>query len=535
MANLAHPNICLTLDTFSLNSTVYRVFLNSGGQTLERFLKTLPPKGKIGDNQILAWLGPLVNALRAGHEKNILHGHLSPTTIVLASESHPVLLGFGDSCLPQAPGYRAPELLEKNPANLGPWTDLYSLGAVILRCLTGREPVDSRQRRDAVVLGDQDPLEEDLRSLNDLSHGELAQAVRSCLTLNRRERAQSCGAFLKLARAGSCSSVRGPKVAEPVPTSPSLRPESPALAQPPVSPARALAAASGVSNKVTPLVDGIWVKIRAWLIPISDRPAGPNDDQLRELRAVALRERNKTTPKDYALADKLAKIDEGERASFRLPAFLISFAWTAYELMLKRALILYAVFYILIFSILLINIQVNIIFRSIFLFCFSMICGFFGLYWLKENVDQRIDVAWRQSEGNFDQARHILSKQLPNKRNSFFKFNLIVAPFIYLILFISANSPYCDLKQFQNDAINLFISHYSKNLNISQNDFKNKFNFQILDVEAKEEKFKKCVCNLSFDFVNLDNNKSYSGNLKYTVYTDNYLFKRNDRISIELR
>src|SRR6202035_2732501 len=52
-----------------------------------------------------------------------------------------------------APGYSPPEQYGVGEQQQGPWTDLYSLGAIAYRCVTGTVPIDSlrRLRKDPLV------------------------------------------------------------------------------------------------------------------------------------------------------------------------------------------------------------------------------------------------------------------------------------------------------------------------------------------------------------------------------------------------
>ncbi|MNR67145.1 hypothetical protein D3C85_1909910 [compost metagenome] len=43
------------------------------------------------------------------------------------------------------PGFAAPELYGKH-SDLGPWTDIYSLGATLYACMAGMPPQEANQR-----------------------------------------------------------------------------------------------------------------------------------------------------------------------------------------------------------------------------------------------------------------------------------------------------------------------------------------------------------------------------------------------------
>ena len=88
------------------------------------------------------------------------------------------------------PGFAPPELYGKN-SNLGPWTDIYSIGASIFACMVGAPPQAADQRKK------NDRMEGHLRKLDGLYSPELIEVVRSCLKIDPLERPQSVFALQK--------------------------------------------------------------------------------------------------------------------------------------------------------------------------------------------------------------------------------------------------------------------------------------------------------------------------------------------------
>jgi tetratricopeptide (TPR) repeat protein len=91
-------------------------------------------------------LGPLMDGIEACHERKILHRNITPSQILMTDRGA-VLRGFGSppvttynrtSVVRSNHGYAAPELLRGEPAS--PASDVYSLGAVLYRCITGLAP-----------------------------------------------------------------------------------------------------------------------------------------------------------------------------------------------------------------------------------------------------------------------------------------------------------------------------------------------------------------------------------------------------------
>jgi serine/threonine protein kinase len=96
------------------------------------------------------------------------------------------------------PGFAAPELYRRNQ-HLGPWTDIYGMGATMFACLVGSPPQPADQR----VLGDK--VEEALHEVAGLYSQQLIDIVCWCLKLNPLERPQSVFVLQKALRAAHVS------------------------------------------------------------------------------------------------------------------------------------------------------------------------------------------------------------------------------------------------------------------------------------------------------------------------------------------
>lgn len=98
----------------------------------------------------------LCAALEAAHRHGIVHGDIKPGNIFLCDDrgepDYGMLIDFGASPVPLGPGddsqaaligtpeYIAPEQVDARLGPIGPAADLYALGAVLFRCLTGQLP-----------------------------------------------------------------------------------------------------------------------------------------------------------------------------------------------------------------------------------------------------------------------------------------------------------------------------------------------------------------------------------------------------------
>jgi serine/threonine protein kinase len=143
----------------------------------------------------------VMNGLREVHTNKLLHLDLKPANIYLRLDGTPILLDFGaarqtlKTDLPKlypmyTPGFAAPELYSKN-GNLGPWTDIYSIGASIFACMVGAPPQPADQRKTM------DKMENHYRKLEGLYSPELIEVVRMCLKMDALDRPQSVFALQK--------------------------------------------------------------------------------------------------------------------------------------------------------------------------------------------------------------------------------------------------------------------------------------------------------------------------------------------------
>jgi serine/threonine protein kinase len=137
----------------------------------------------------------LLNGLREVHANKLLHLDIKPANVYITMESKPVLLDFGaarQALTSDAPrlrpmytaGYAAPEQY-RNQEQLGPWTDIYAVGATMYTCIAGMHPQPANER-------EQDDQMEPLRDLSRNAYSEdLINIVEWCLQLDLHQRPQS--------------------------------------------------------------------------------------------------------------------------------------------------------------------------------------------------------------------------------------------------------------------------------------------------------------------------------------------------------
>ncbi|HNM55780.1 MAG TPA: serine/threonine-protein kinase [Thauera aminoaromatica] len=199
LAKLMHPNVVRVLNFFRANGTVYMVMQFERGRTLHDYIRK--HRGEVKEMLIRAVFARMLNGLREVHTHKLLHLDIKPSNIYLRNDGTPVLLDFGAArqtlmsdqpvLKPMyTPGYAAPEQYEKG-AQLGPWTDIYSVGASLHACIVGSPPprADERAREDTLQ-----PL---ARTQAGRYSRQLLELVDWCLHLDPQQRPPSVYALQK--------------------------------------------------------------------------------------------------------------------------------------------------------------------------------------------------------------------------------------------------------------------------------------------------------------------------------------------------
>ena len=216
LARLQHPNIVRVHQYFEAHGTAYIAMDYVEGEDLSAYLTR---KGTLQEAELKGILYPLLDALEVIHGADFLHRDIKPGNIVLRDvDGSPVLLDFGAAR--QAigaksrsvtsivtPGY-APIEQYSSRGRQGAWTDIYALGGVCYRALTGQVPDDAtdRMRQDPLV-----PVAQ--RCAGQASRGFLL-AIDVALSVDEGDRPQSVGAWREAleADAGEAQKVQKDEV-----------------------------------------------------------------------------------------------------------------------------------------------------------------------------------------------------------------------------------------------------------------------------------------------------------------------------------
>lgn len=194
LARIAHPNVVRVTNFFRANETVYLVMQYERGRTLQDYI--LHRKKEIGENFIRRIFAEMLGGLREVHAHKILHLDIKPSNIYIRLDGSPLLLDFGaarqtltqekSSLNPMyTPGFAAPEQYGHDRDALGPWTDIYGVGASMFACLSGFAPQAANMRLE------QDKQESAKKLWSGLYSEHLLELIDWCLKLDPLERPQS--------------------------------------------------------------------------------------------------------------------------------------------------------------------------------------------------------------------------------------------------------------------------------------------------------------------------------------------------------
>jgi len=147
LARFDHPSLVKVYRFWEENGTAYMAMPYYEGPTLKTALAALD--GAPGEDELRAWLEPLLDALELMHSKQCFHRDIAPDNILLTAGG-PLLLDFGAArrvigdmthalTVVLKPGY-APIEQYGDVATMaqGAWTDLYALASVVYFAITGR-------------------------------------------------------------------------------------------------------------------------------------------------------------------------------------------------------------------------------------------------------------------------------------------------------------------------------------------------------------------------------------------------------------
>jgi serine/threonine-protein kinase len=167
-AKLEHANIVPVYGVGEHEGEPYLCMKYVEGTTLARLVaeNPLPPR------EAARYVSQVARAVHYAHENGILHRDLKPANVLIDRQGRPYVSDFGlakqvvggpqltvSNAIVGTPSYMPPEQASGQRGQLGPASDVYSLGAILYELLTGRPPFRAATSVDTLLqVLDQEPV-----------------------------------------------------------------------------------------------------------------------------------------------------------------------------------------------------------------------------------------------------------------------------------------------------------------------------------------------------------------------------------------
>ncbi len=150
-AKLDHPGICSVFDFGESSRRPYITMAYINGLPLSHFVGT----NELDQKKIIEIVREIADALQHAHQMGVIHRDLKSGNVMINHQGKPIVTDFGlarkadqteesrltlEGALVGTPGYMAPEQVEAESDQIGPATDIYSLGVILYELLTGDLP-----------------------------------------------------------------------------------------------------------------------------------------------------------------------------------------------------------------------------------------------------------------------------------------------------------------------------------------------------------------------------------------------------------
>lgn len=203
LARLEHPNIVTILDRGVTHGRHWFVMDYIAGPTLDAWISD----SRRTREEILTVFMKICRAIHAAHMQGVIHRDLKPANIRIDQANEPHILDFGlakpigevDDAIEMTqagdfigtPVWASPEQLAREPSRVGTLTDVYSLGLILYKLLTGRsafaQPLHRMELLEAIRRAGPEPASSVSKDVDN----ELSTIVGKCLRHEQSERYQS--------------------------------------------------------------------------------------------------------------------------------------------------------------------------------------------------------------------------------------------------------------------------------------------------------------------------------------------------------
>lgn len=202
IGRLQHPNIVPLYEIGDVDGLPYFSMPFIEGTTLAERIK----EGPLSSRETAELILPICRAVAEAHRHGVLHRDLKPSNILIQQDGRPFVTDFGLSkqfqrastnsslqngtssqdeitlsgAVVGTPSYMSPEQAIGKGGKIGPAADVYSLGAILYACLTGRAPFMGSTPVDTMLMVlEQSPVPP--RMVNRSVDSDLEMIVLKCL------------------------------------------------------------------------------------------------------------------------------------------------------------------------------------------------------------------------------------------------------------------------------------------------------------------------------------------------------------------
>ena len=188
-SRLDHPNIIPIYEIGKQNQQDYFCMKLIRGESLAQRLA----KGPMSAHEAAKVMVQIAQAIEHAHQRGVLHRDVKPSNILIDSSGKAYIVDFGlaksahgnnsltkSGAVLGTPSYMAPEQASGSGNQVGPAADIYSLGAVLYHCLTGKPPFLGASPVDTVLMViEQDPVPP--RVINQNCNRQMEMIAMRCL------------------------------------------------------------------------------------------------------------------------------------------------------------------------------------------------------------------------------------------------------------------------------------------------------------------------------------------------------------------